>query len=76
VESASGIVGTMGKMSFQDVSSSDIMRRVSANEVRTLSEKFPKVEAGCLLDGTAPKRLRDVWDTGVGVQSAPKHWIY
>jgi hypothetical protein len=56
------------------------MRRVTANEVRTLSEQFPMVEPGCLLAGTAPERLQNIWnDAGTGsVQkhSSSKYWIY
>lgn len=72
-------MGILGKHSFQELSGNDIMRRVTANEVRTLSEHFPAVEPGCLLSGTAPSRLQKIWDQ-VGhpepVVSASKHWIY
>jgi len=76
VDSASGIVGTIGRKTFQELSSSDIMRRVSANEVRTLSEKFPEVAPGCLLNSSGPGKLQDVWDNGVGANTPAKHWIY
>jgi len=76
VDSASGIVGTIGRKSFKELSSCDIMRRVSANEVRTLSEKFPEVAPGCLLTSSGPDKLQDVWDNGVGANTPAKHWIY
>jgi glutamate synthase domain-containing protein 2 len=80
VQAASDIVGILGKHSFQELSGNDIMRRVTANEVRTLSEHFPTVEPGCLLSGMAPPRLQKIWDE-VGNQegrlvSTSNHWIY
>lgn len=75
---ASDIVGIVGKTSFQQVNGNDIMRRVTASEVRTLSEQFPEVERGCLLDGSAPQRLQDVWNvSGAGKQHvSTKRWVY
>jgi hypothetical protein len=76
VESASGIVGTIGKKSFRELSGNDIMKRVSTNEVRTLCEKFPEVDPGCLLNGLGPEKLQNIWDNGVGTYAPSKHWIY
>lgn len=78
VQAAVDLVGIIGKSSFQDVNGNDIMRRVTANEVRTLSEHFPDVEHGSLLNGTASPRLQSIWD---GSGSANRHvssqrWIY
>lgn len=75
---ASDIVGIIGKQSFQDENRSDIMRRVSVTKVRTLSEQFPEVEPGCLLKGTAPQRLQDVWNASAatGKQVSTTRWIY
>jgi hypothetical protein len=78
VQAASDIVGILGKTSFQDVNGNDIMRRVTPNEVKTLSEQFPLVESGCLLSCTAPPRLQRIWndvDT-VAEQKSIKCWIY
>lgn len=63
---------------MQDVSGNDIMRRIRTNEVRTLSEHFPEVEPGCLLDKSAPKRMQEVWDAGVAGSThvSTKRWIY
>jgi hypothetical protein len=78
VQAASDIVGIIGKSSFQEVNGNDIMRRVTADQVRTLSEHFPEVEPGCLLNGTAPKRLQDVWDVSAAGQKhvSTKRWVY
>lgn len=62
VKSAVEIIGAMGNTSIDHVSSDDITRRVRSNEVKTLSEHFPNVENGSLLDGTAPQRLQSVWN--------------
>jgi hypothetical protein len=61
VHVAAEIVGIMGKTKFIDVTGDDIMRRISAEQVRTLSELFPEVPSGCLLEGTAPPRLQETW---------------
>ena len=62
VKAAAGIIGTMGKTSSNQLTRSDIMRRVSDNEVRTLSEHFPELEPGCLLNGTGPERMQEIWN--------------
>ena len=66
----------MGKQKFADLVPSDVMRRVSGTEVRSLSELFLEVEAGCLLDGSAPDRLQAVWERGVSEGVSGKSWIY
>ena len=71
IESASDIVGIIGHDSFAKLSPQDIMRRVKQGEVATLSECFPEVEPGCLLDGAAPERLQYIWD-----KRTSHRWIY
>jgi hypothetical protein len=78
VQAAADIVGILGKQSFHEVNGDDIMRRVTASEVKTLSEQFPTVQTGCLLSGTAPPRLQSIWDelsNGPERKNA-KCWIY
>ena len=62
VHSALDIIGAMGCESIDDLSSDKIMRRVRTNEVKALSDHFPMVEQGCLLDNSAPSRLQNVWN--------------
>ena len=76
VHSACEIVGILGEDNFADLSPSDIMRRVNTNEVRTLSELFPEVEPGCLLDGSGPQRLQSVWERGGSKDASSRSWIY
>lgn len=79
VQVASEIVGIMGKTSFQDVNGNDIMRRVTANDVRTLSEQYSEVQPASLLLGSAPKRLQEVWDASGSVSkngNCTRRWIY
>jgi len=76
VHSACEIVGILGEDNFADLSPSDIMRRVRTNEVRTLSELFPEVQPGSLLDGTGPPRLQTVWERGGSKDVSTKSWIY
>ena len=78
VQAAADIVGILGKQSFAEVNGDDIMRRVTANEVKTLSEQFPTVENGCLLSGTAPTRLQNIWNDLSNGQERKlrKSWIY
>ena len=78
MQAAADIVGILGKQSFREVNGDDIMRRVTANEVKTLSEQFPTVQNGCLLSGTAPPRLQSIWNE---LSDGQKHkkakcWIY
>jgi len=89
VHAASEIVGTIGRESFDQISSGDIMKRVRQGKVQTLSEYLPEVEPGCLLTGSGPIRLQQVWDSvpddevvlvdGTSSSrrsSSPKRWIY
>ena len=88
VKAAAGIIGTMGKTSSNQLTRSDIMRRVSDDEVRTLSEHFPEVEPGCLLNGTGPERMQEIWNiassrgsstntpTSSSTTYRKKRWIY
>jgi hypothetical protein len=85
VQAASDIVGIIGKYSFTEVNGDDIMRRVTANEVRTLTEHFPSVEYGSLTLGTAPPKLQRIWnevsivhDSGKkeSKKKSAKGWIY
>ncbi|MFT7625679.1 MAG: glutamate synthase domain-containing protein 2, partial [Myxococcota bacterium] len=39
-----------------------VMRRVAATDVRTLSQVYPFVDKGSLLDGSAPAGLLGTWD--------------
>ena len=78
VQAAADIVGILGKHSFREVNGDDIMRRVTANEVKTLSEQFPTVQNGCLLSGTAPPRLQRIWNelSNGPERNIAKCWIY
>jgi glutamate synthase domain-containing protein 2 len=76
VEAAAGIVGIMGKTSFAHIKRSDVMRRVTPSEVRTLSEQFPEVNSGCLLDGSGPERIQEVWDSSGSGSNSSRRWIY
>lgn len=62
VKSALDIMGAMGCETLDDLTSDMIMRRVRSNEVLKLSQHFPMVDPGCLLDNSAPTRLQSVWD--------------
>ena len=76
VSAAAGIAGIMGYDTISGVTANDIMRRVTPDTVRTLSEAFPEVEPGCLLSGEGPQRLQDVWDDhGLNRKSA-RQWIF
>lgn len=77
VKAASETVGIMGYTSFADVKANDIMRRVN-NKVCTLSECFPGVEPGCLLEGVGPTRLQEVWDRCSRVDNViiNRRWIH
>jgi hypothetical protein len=45
-----------------DISSSQIMRRVSETEAKSYQEIFPPLEKGCLLnEETVPNHLRQAW---------------
>lgn len=78
MQAAADIVGILGKQSFRDVNGDDIMRRVTANEVKTLSEQFPTVQNGCLVSGTAPPRLQNIWNQvgNEAERNVTKCWIY
>jgi len=62
VNSALEIIGAMGCEDIKELSAEKIMRRVRTNETQTLSDHFPIVPNGCLLDGTAPNKLQTAWD--------------
>lgn len=76
VEAAADIVGIMGYDDFSKVTGNDIMRRTQPNKVQTLSEYFPEVQSSCLLDGSGPKRLQDVWDYSETEEAVTRRWIY
>jgi glutamate synthase domain-containing protein 2 len=78
VQAAAEVVGTIGRESFVEVTGGDLMRRVRQGKIQTLSEYFPEVAEGCLLNGTGPKRLQDVWNTASGDDSSThtRRWIY
>jgi hypothetical protein len=76
VKAAAGIVGCMGKTSLHQVGRSDVMRRVTTNEVRTLSEQFPEVRHGCLRIGQGPERLQEVWDISGTSANTSRRWIF
>ncbi len=62
VQSALDIIGAIGCESIDELSCDKIMRRVRSNEVQTLSDHFPVVDPGCLLENSAPPRLQNIWD--------------
>jgi hypothetical protein len=70
------MAGAMGYDSLDDVCADDVMRRIRTNQVCTLSEHFPTVEPGSLLDGKGPERLQGVWDASKDNVSSYKRWIY
>eukprot|EP00980_Cylindrotheca_fusiformis_P019428 scaffold6707_cov114-Cylindrotheca_fusiformis.AAC.2 len=67
VQAAAEVVGSIGYESFEQVNGGDLMRRVRQGKIQTLSEHFPEVKAGCLLDGTGPEKLQEVWDAAANV---------
>jgi hypothetical protein len=76
VTAAAGIAGVMGYDTIPSVTGNDVMRRVTADKVRTLSEIFPEVEPGSLLRSEAPERLQSAWDEAGSNGANSKHWIY
>ena len=76
VAAAADMVGIIGRTSFSDLSGNDVMRRIQENDVRTLSEYFPEVDAGCLLKGEGPPRLQEVWDVCGTEHVSTRRWIY
>ena len=78
VQAACDIMGSMGHLSTSDVVSSDIMRRVESNVVRTLSEQYPEIEPSCLINGSGPERIQGIWDslTHDQISAKGKKWIY
>jgi len=84
VQAAAEIVGSMGYEALQDVTACDIMRRIRTNQVRTLSEHFPEVHPGCLLDGKGPPRLQSAWNSEIFMADTDNNpstieygqWIY
>lgn len=79
VEASAEIAAIVGYDSLQAIKPNDIMKRISAEKVRTLEELFPHVDDGSLLTGTCSnKRLQQLWDE---VQDKNKtvyeaRWIY
>jgi glutamate synthase domain-containing protein 2 len=85
VKAASSIVHAMGKHHMDEITPDDIMRRVSANQVQTLQERFPLPEYGSLLHGTAPEKLQSIWDIAnqhkkhsfsASMKTYPTAWMY
>jgi len=76
VRAAADIVGAMGMTKFSEISGHDIMRRVTPERVCSLSEHYPEVQPGCLLDGTGPDRLQSVWNGCMAHTVASKRFIY
>jgi glutamate synthase domain-containing protein 2 len=62
VKTACEIVGAIGLGSIGELNPQYIMRRVSANQALTLDEIFPRIEPGCLLKGTGPRKIQQLWD--------------
>jgi glutamate synthase domain-containing protein 2 len=76
VRAAAGIAGIMGYETISGVTANDVMRRVTPDTVRTLSEAFPEVEPGCLLVGNGPPRLQEVWNDHLLDRKTARQWIY
>ena len=55
-------MGAMGCETLDDLSSDMIMRRIRSNEVQQLSQNFPMVDPGCLLNNSAPAKLQSIWN--------------
>jgi glutamate synthase domain-containing protein 2 len=62
------------------LTASDIMRRLTQSEIKTLEDYLPNVEPESLLHGQAPRALQILWDSacvqGEGVKRQDIHWIY
>lgn len=79
VQSAADVVGTIGRESFEQVNGGDLMRRVRQGKIQTLSEYLPEVTDSCLLNGTGPEKLQEVWDAAASSDVASnntRRWIY
>ncbi|KAL3794116.1 hypothetical protein ACHAW5_008752, partial [Stephanodiscus triporus] len=90
MDAAAEIVGTIGHDRFSDVSdmtngrpravplaASDIMRRITEGEVKTLEDYLPSVEPESLLRGCGPRNLQEIWDgTATGAKRSAIRWIY
>ena len=67
VEYAMDLVCSMGKKRPSEVSSNDVMRRVSSSQVKSLSDLYPKPKSNSFNDGTAPRDLMQFWLEGKAI---------
>ncbi len=61
VESALELVGVAGLDDPEQLRPHHIFRRVSPAEVRHLGQIYPSLEDGCLLAGSAPAEMQQLW---------------
>jgi len=65
VEYALDIIAAMGHTKPSDVMPTDIHRRVSPNEIRTLADLHPRPIQGSLLTGNGPIHLQNAYNAGI-----------
>ena len=65
VEYALDIIAAMGHSKPSDVLPTDIHRRVSPNEIKTLADLYVRPDIGSLLSGKAPVHLQNAWNAGL-----------
>lgn len=64
IQSAAELIGALGISNPSMITPDLIQVRVSHTKVKRLSEIYPSVPIGSLLDGTAPQSFMDVWRDG------------
>jgi len=67
VEYAMDLVCSMGRKAPSEVSPSDVMRRVSSSQVKSLADLYPRPKPNSFNDGTAPKELMQFWLEGKAI---------
>jgi len=65
VEYALDIIAAMGHTKPSDVMPTDIHRRVSPNEIRTLADLHPRPKKGSLITNDGPIHLQNAWNAGI-----------
>lgn len=64
VETALEIIGSIGLDHPIDLQRSHIMKRIDQHVVMSYAELYPEVDVGCLISGTGPAYLSDIWTRG------------
>jgi glutamate synthase domain-containing protein 2 len=65
VEYAMDIIAAMGYSSPSEIEPSSVFRRVSAHEVKSFGDLYPRPQPSSLLQGNAPSHLQEIWRRGV-----------